>query len=618
MHLRLIEIENFRGIKSVSLKLDVITAVFGEGSFGKSSLIDALKLCLSATNGDALPKLSLSDFHLPPGKDDSQATSLSITLTFREGTPYEWSSDAYRELEPIISDWREGRRELCMRIQAQLKADTKLVETTCAFLKPDRSQIYNIDVVKLFNTIRNLCPLIALSWHDTAHTSQVLNSTNNHNAATGKNPSATTTGSIGNATTATTASTADGATQTPDGTTGNASNGFAGNFSESERYILSVYKKAISQPDRLSREELAAALDALSSLQGKYPVSESGRIAKYQLLINEIREASTRLPKGKGGEVRLSTFGDVHQVTALLAIVGTILEARGTIELPESTEPIVAFENLETNLHPIALACIWDLLAQIPVQKLMISNSDDLLANVPLRSLRRVVRKREGLNVYAVGSNSLNKDDMRRLGYHIRLNRADAIMNRCWLLIEGESEGWLLPEMAHVLGYDFKSEGVRCIEFAQCGIEPMIKLAQDLGIEWHLLSDGDRAGQSYLAIARRFLRGEPFANRISCMKELDIEHHLAKHGFLNVYAEAAGPQHRGKDSLHALVRSAVKRNSKPSLILKVIEHAQESGISTVSPLLSHVVETCIMLARRIEPDYAIFSPKASKKSGLHR
>lgn len=595
MHLRLLEIENFRGIKSVSLKLDVITAVFGEGSFGKSSLIDALKLCLSATNGDALPKLSLSDFHLPPGKDDSQATSLSITLTFREGTPYEWSSDAYRELEPVISDWREGRRELCMRIQAQLNGDSKSVETTCAFLKPDRSQIYNIDVVKLFNTIRNLCPLIALSWHDTAHTSQAPNSTNNHSAANDKNSSAT-----------------------ANGATANDTNGVAGNFSESERYILSVYKKAISQPDRLSREELAAALDALSSLQGKYPVSESGRIAKYQLLINEIREASTRFPKGKGGEARLSTFGDVHQITALLAIVGTILEARGTIELPESTEPIVAFENLETNLHPIALACIWDLLAQIPVQKLMISNSDDLLANVPLRSLRRVVRKREGLNVYAVGSNSLNKDDMRRLGYHIRLNRADAIMNRCWLLIEGESEGWLLPEMAHVLGYDFKSEGVRCIEFAQCGIEPMIKLAQDLGIQWHLLSDGDRAGQNYVAIARRFLRGEPFANRISCMKELDIEHHLAKHGFLNVYAEAAGPQHRGKDSLHALVRSAVKRNSKPSLILKVIEHAQESGMSTVSPLLSHVVETCIMLARRIEPDYAIFSPKASKKSGLHK
>lgn len=595
MHLRLLEIENFRGIKSVSLKLDVITAVFGEGSFGKSSLIDALQLCLSATNGDALPKLSLSDFHLPPGKDDSQATSLSITLTFREGTPYEWSSDAYRELEPVISDWREGRRELCMRIQAQLNGDSKSVETTCAFLKPDRSQIYNIDVVKLFNTIRNLCPLIALSWHDTAHTSQAPNSTNNHSAANDKNSSAT-----------------------ANGATANDTNGVAGNFSESERYILSVYKKAISQPDRLSREELAAALDALSSLQGKYPVSESGRIAKYQLLINEIREASTRFPKGKGGEARLSTFGDVHQITALLAIVGTILEARGTIELPESTEPIVAFENLETNLHPIALACIWDLLAQIPVQKLMISNSDDLLANVPLRSLRRVVRKREGLNVYAVGSNSLNKDDMRRLGYHIRLNRADAIMNRCWLLIEGESEGWLLPEMAHVLGYDFKSEGVRCIEFAQCGIEPMIKLAQDLGIQWHLLSDGDRAGQNYVAIARRFLRGEPFANRISCMKELDIEHHLAKHGFLNVYAEAAGPQHRGKDSLHALVRSAVKRNSKPSLILKVIEHAQESGMSTVSPLLSHVVETCIMLARRIEPDYAIFSPKASKKSGLHK
>ena len=560
MHLRLVEIENFRGIKSLSLKLDVITAVFGEGSFGKSSLIEALKICLGPESGPSVPLFVSQDFHMPPGHDDPQANKLSITLTFREGTPYEWASDAYVDLEPVINKWRDGRREVCVRFEAERDR----TESQCMFLKPDRSQIHNIDVTKILTRLRMLCPVIALSWHGNSS----VNGFHENGLVNG----------------------------TESGTDGH-------------KYILSIYRKALSQPDRLTREELAAALEALSKLEGRYPVSESGRIEKYQVLINEIREASTRFPTGKDKRTRLSRFGDLHQVIALLAVVGTILEARGTLELPQSTEPLIAFENLETNLHPIALACIWDLLAQIPVQKLMISNSDDLLASVPLRSLRRVVRRKEGLSVYAVGSDTLTKDDIRRLGYHIRLNRADAIMNRVWLLIEGESEGWLLPEMAHVLGYDFKSEGVRCIEFAQCGIEPMIKLARDLGIEWHLLSDGDNAGRSYLNVARRFVKDDEFSTRISCMKELDIEHHLAKHGFLSVYAKAAGPQIRKNDPLHSIVRSAVKRNSKPALILQVIEYAQETGMSTVSPLLSHVVETCIQLARKTEPDFAILTPK---------
>jgi putative ATP-dependent endonuclease of OLD family len=578
------------------LKLDVITAVFGEGSFGKSSLIEALKVCLAPESNGKIPQFRMQDFHMPPGQDEPQALKLSIALTFREGTPYEWSADVYKELEPAISKWRDGRREISVRMEAEIKddghgrrqangVDGKTIESRCIFLKPDRSQIYNIDVEKILARLRMLCPVIALSWHGNGSANAISERSSIEQNAT-ERPSQ------------------EQRSSDPD-----TAGGAGVKLSDGDRYILSLYKKAISQPDRLTREELAAALEALAGLEGRYPVSESGRIAKYQVLIKEIREASTRFPQGKDKKTRLSRFGDVHQVVALLAIVGTILEARGTIELPESTEPIVAFENLETNLHPIALACIWDLLAQIPVQKLMISNSDDLLASVPLRSLRRIVRHKAGLDVHAIGSDSLSQDDMRRLGYHIRLNRADAIMNRCWLLIEGESEGWLLPEMAHVMGYDFKSEGVRCIEFAQCGVEPMIKMAQDLGIEWHLLSDGDPAGHSYVAVARRFLKGADFSTRISCMKELDIEHHLAKHGFINVYAEAAGPQVRRNDSLHTVVRSAVKRNSKPALILKVIEYAQETGMSTVSPLLSNVVETCIRLARKVEPDFAILSPK---------
>lgn len=608
MHLRLIEIENFRGIRSLSLKLDVITAIFGEGSFGKSSLVEALQVCLSLPTTDSrLPQFTLEDFHVPPGQDEPQARKLSITLTFRESTPGEWTSAEYACLEPVISKWRDGRQEISVRIEA-LRGESKSdrahaeeqrgaedhpprgcdeehpsseqspslnregssdIETFCTFLKPDRSPIFGADVEKCLMHLRTICPVIALRWHETK---------------TKKN-----------------------ATQPGENASADTVTGAADEMSKGDRYILSVYKKALSQPDRLTREELSEAIEALSQMQGRFQLADPGRIARYKLLIDEIRESATHFTPFAENGSRLSRFGDLHQVVALLAIVGTLLESRGVTELPTHAQPIIAAENLETNLHPIALGCLWDLLAQMPLQKLVVTNSDDLLASVPLKALRRIVRRREGLEVFSVGSNTLTIDDMRRIGYHLRLNRADAIMNRCWLFVEGESEGWLLPEIAHILGYDFKSEGVRCVEFAQCGIEPMIKLAHDLGIEWHLFSDGDQAGQHYVEIARRFLNGQPFASRISCMKELDIEHHLCKHGFLDVYKKAAGPHINRNDSAHSIVKSAVKRNSKPALILKVIEAAQERGASSVSSLLTHAVEICISSARRCEPDFLVLS-----------
>jgi len=628
LHLRLIEIENFRGIRSLSLKLDVITAVFGEGGFGKSSLIEALQICLAPPNNNGLlPEFKNEDFHIPPGQDEPQAQKLSITLTYRESTPNEWSHDAYSGLAKVIGEWREGRREIALRIDAiriaeksnrdetleglskqnsdepiqktaradSIKTTSKAeheddrameesdIESFCTFLKPDRTPVFGADVEQCLRTLRTLCPVIALRWHD-AKTNNSPSSSAEREMLASNQP-----------------------------TTENTTSGAGSNMTDDDKYILSVYKKAISQPDRLTREELSGAIEALSKMAGRYNLTDPGRIARYQLLINEIRETATRFTPFVENGARLSRFGDLHQVVALIAIVGTLLESRGTLELPEQAQPIIAAENLETNLHPISLGCLWDLLAQMPVQKLMVTNSDDLLASLPLKSLRRVVRRSNGLEVFAVGSNSLTIDDIRRIGYHLRLNRADAIMNRCWLFVEGESEGWLLPEMAHILGYDFKSEGVRCVEFAQCGIEPLIKLAHDLGIEWHLISDGDQAGQHYVEIARRFLDGRPFASRISCMKELDIEHHLCKHGFLEVYAKAAGPHINRKDNTHAIVKSAVKRNSKPALILKVIEFAQEHGMSSVSPLLTRVVETCIESARKCEPEFLVLSTRKKKE-----
>ncbi|MBU5894193.1 hypothetical protein JVW19_19625, partial [Vibrio cholerae O1] len=60
-------------------------------------------------------------------------------------------------------------------------------------------------------------------------------------------------------------------------------------------------------------------------------------------------------------------------------------------------------------------------------------------------------------------------------------------------------------ELARQCGHNFEAEGVRVIEFAQCGLKPLLKFARRMGIEWHALVDGDEAGKKYANTVRSML-----------------------------------------------------------------------------------------------------------------
>lgn len=82
------------------------------------------------------------------------------------------------------------------------------------------------------------------------------------------------------------------------------------------------------------------------------------------------------------------------------------------------------------------------------MQKILTTNSSDLLGAVPLHSIRRLVRKSDRTIATSVSQRSLSRDELRRIGFHIRFHRSGALFARCWLLVEGETEVWLFNELA--------------------------------------------------------------------------------------------------------------------------------------------------------------------------
>jgi putative ATP-dependent endonuclease of OLD family len=170
---------------------------------------------------------------------------------------------------------------------------------------------------------------------------------------------------------------------------------------------------------------------------------------------------------------------------------------------------------------------------------------------------------------------------------------------RVWLLVEGESEFWILPQVAQVLGYDLALEGICCVGFAQCGIEPLTRTAREFRIEWHLLADGDEAGQRYAEQARAGLRRHEVAERITRLDEHDIEHCFWQHGHAATIAEAAGlpPGAERRVGPRQAIAKAVQRRSKPFLALKLVESVASRGPDGVPAPLAQLIETSVKLAR---------------------
>ena len=129
------------------------------------------------------------------------------------------------------------------------------------------------------------------------------------------------------------------------------------------------------------------------------------------------------------------------------------------------------------------LSIAWGLLNLFSLQRLTTTNSGELLSQVPIENLCRLVRDSGKVSAYRLGENELSAEEIRKISFHIRFNRPSAMFARCWLLVEGETEIWLMNELARQCNYYFETEGIKVIEFAQSGLKPLLKFASKMGIE---------------------------------------------------------------------------------------------------------------------------------------
>ena len=548
MHLERVEIVGFRGINRLSLMLEQNNVLIGENAWGKSSLLDALTLLLS-------PEFDLyhfvrDDFWFPPGDIQGREHHLHIILTFRENEPGRHRVRRFRPLSDCWVPCDDGYQRIFYRLEGEL-ADDGSVMTLRSFINCQGEALEMQDIDELARHLVRLMPVLRL--RDARFMRRIHNGTVPHSPQ----------------------------------------------IEITARQLDFLSRELVNHPQNLTDGQIREGLSAMVQLLEHYFAEQSSAQSRNRLMRRRSHDEQrswryldiiNRMIDKPGGRS--------HRVI-LLGLFSTLLQAKGTVRLDRDARPLLLIEDPETRLHPIMLSVAWHLLNLLPLQRVTTTNSGELLSLTPVEQVCRLVRESSRVSAWRLGPGGMNAEDSRRIAFHIRFNRASSLFALCWLLVEGETETWVINELARQCGHHFDAEGVKVIEFAQSGLKPLIKFARRMGIEWHVLVDGDEAGKKYAATVRGLLNNDNELERVhlTMLPAMDMEHFMYRQGFDDVYHRVAQIPDNMPMNMRRVITKAIHRSSKPDLAIEVAMEAGRRGVDAVPTLLKKMFSRVLWLAR---------------------
>ncbi|MDU7326837.1 MAG: ATP-dependent endonuclease [Klebsiella pneumoniae] len=548
MLLERVEIVGFRGINRLSLMLEQNNVLIGENAWGKSSLLDALTLLLS-------PEFDLyhfvrDDFWFPPGDIQGREHHLHIILTFRETEPGRHRVRRFRPLQRCWVPCDDGYHRVFYRLEGELAEDDSVM-TLRSFIDGEGEALVLEEIDELARHLVRLMPVLRL--RDARFMRRIHNGTVPHSPQ----------------------------------------------IEITARQLDFLSRELVSHPQNLSDGQIRQGLSAMVQLLEHYFAEQSSAQTRHRLMRRRSHDEQrswryldiiNRMIDKPGGRS--------HRVI-LLGLFATLLQAKGTVRLDRDARPLLLIEDPETRLHPIMLSVAWHLLNLLPLQRVTTTNSGELLSLTPVEQVCRLVRESTRVSAWRLGPGGMNVEESRRIAFHIRFNRASSLFARCWLLVEGETETWVINELARQCGHHFDAEGVKVIEFAQSGLKPLIKFARRMGIQWHVLVDGDEAGKKYAATVRGLLNNDRELERdhLTSLPALDMEHFMYRQGFDDVYHRVAQIPDNVPMNMRRVITKAIHRSSKPDLAIEVAMEAGRRGVDAVPTLLKKMFSRVLWLAR---------------------
>ena len=567
MFLQQVEIANFRGIKNLRIVFDDVTVLIGENNTGKTTILDALQLCLSRSLTRKGGIFTEYDYHLPD-KDSqpSDAEPIEISFRFAETKEGEWPDEVIQMLSEAIQVDEEERQSLTLRVTSRFDELLDDFNTVWDFLDSSGHPLPKAKNPRNLFQLQQLAPVFYLAalrdavqefrprsqfWGPFVRTLKIEPELREE---------------------------------------------LEKDLSELNKRILDAHRSFDSVKERLKNTTKLMPLGndesvIIEALPGKV----FDMLSRTQVMLTS--KTGARLPIGRHGEGT--------QSLAVICLFDAFLQSRLEEGYDKHTSPILALEEPESHLHPSAIRSVAGMLQKLRGQKVIATHSGDLVASVPLASLRRLRRKDGVITIHQVRAGVL---DLNKLDYHLRLTRGNLLFSHCWILVEGEADHIVFNECSRINGHDLFSEGVCCVEFSTAGVEQFIKLADQLGIDWLVVADNDHAGQQYLTTASAQLNGRPQGRHLHKLNHGDMETYMCMEGYGALFEANISPQKQKnitktsgtveywKQVINARQRTFTKPKAMTA-ICKEIKDRKDKGESDVPEQIARIVDTALQLAK---------------------
>jgi putative ATP-dependent endonuclease of OLD family len=568
MLLRTLTIENFRSFRKIVVELDAATILIGENNTGKTSFLEAIQLALTRNPSRRANIFDDYDFHLADAAGrPGDAGPISLTLDFAEAAEGDWQTDVRRDLSDIIVYDGGNCGHVILRIRCSRATERSESELDWAFLDAAGNPL-SVDRQKTANLfkLQNLVPVFYLSaLRDAAREFQ-----------------------------------SRGRYWSPFLRDAPIESGIRADL---EQQLTELNAKVVQ-----AHEPLRDVRDYLLKAQGIVELASTEPVTIDALpgrVFDMLSRAQVNIASKTGAKLPLGRHGAGTQSLSVILLFQAFASSMLKKDYDENSEPLLALEEPEAHLHPSAVRALASSLLALPGQKVVATHSGDLLSAVPLTSIRRFCRKKGDLRVGQIRPGILSPEDERKLNYHVRMSRGELLFARCWLLVEGETEYVILRNTADLLGFDLDMAGVRIVSFTAAGIEPFLKAAGALEIEWFCLTDSDQAGQNYRRTVVRNLGTRPEKEHLASLPEVNMEVFLAANGFGSIFENHVSEQKRknllkkpGQKDYWENVVQCVGDKAKPSIALEVANAMRQTGRQAVPAFLEGVLASSLTLAQR--------------------
>jgi putative ATP-dependent endonuclease of OLD family len=561
MQLRRLEIKNFRGIEELDLKIEDITVLIGENNTGKTTILDALKIALRS----GLSRRSFSfdpyDFHFPDATTDPvSASPIFIRLTFQENEPGEWNEQQVAKLNraKILQITNNGCSTVIFKVEAHFDISTQDFVQDWEFQNLDGSALTGI-AESAIGVLRN-----EVSYYYLA----ALRDATKHFDAKGPfwRP-------------------------------------FLKESQLSPQDKLKIEEKISEINDLIidSHSSFSNVVSHIKEVNDVVSISEKENLVSINAvparLFDILSKAELNLNSGNGAKIPIVRHGEGTQSLAVLTLFNAYLQAWN------KGNPFVALEEPEAHLHPSAVRALWQLIEQIPGQKIISTHSGDLISEIPANAVVRLHKEGGKLKVSRMKDVILDTTDIRKFNYHVRRARGELLFSRCWILGEGETEGTLLPEFARILGKDLERSGIRVVTYQSgMSLKTCLKVANGMNIKWVVLRDNDGQGANDLRTVNDHLNNQDINDVLFTMPEKNIEQHLCVNGFCDIYhnlLDANTLQNvtsAPSDPNYPIqVAIALPKKLKTQAVQDVL-NSMDSNSYSVPTLIQNVIEAALKLA----------------------